>query len=285
TPNDQVAPLSSASVQKVVQDHLGYIWFAYYSTGISRYDGHSMEDYTTDDGLADLTVREVIEDASHHLWVGSESGLVVSEKPLEQYEPGKRIHFTAVLHGTQLVHARIRRNCLAAGDDGSVWVGTQDGLTRYRIEHGALKTSPVNLLGFDHAVNCLVPQARGGVLAGMNAGAVITVDANGRASLLATPPSPPGALAVTSDQTIWGGSVDGSVWKLAGNEVVVVNHDLHERIVALLEDGRRLWVASLGAGAMWLDRNDPAEHAQVHRAQGLLGETLWALLRDREGNI
>jgi len=285
TPNDQVAPLSSASVQKIAQDHLGYIWFAFYSTGIARYDGHAMEDYTTDDGLADLTVRELAEDASHHLWVGSESGLVVSEKPLEAYEPGKRLHFKASLNGTPLVHARIRRNCLAADADGWVWVGTQDGLMRYRIEHNALKSSPVNLLGFDHAVNCLIPRSGGGVLAGMNGGAVIAIDANGRATLLATPPSPPGALFETSDHVIWGGSVDGSVWKLDGNQVVVLNHDVHERIVALLEDGRRLWVASLGAGAMWLDRGDPSQHAPVHRAQGLLGETLWALLRDREGNI
>jgi len=41
TPNDQV-PLSSASVQKIAQDHLGYIWFALYSSGLSRYDGHAM---------------------------------------------------------------------------------------------------------------------------------------------------------------------------------------------------------------------------------------------------
>src|ERR1041385_1130547 len=50
TPNDQV-PLPSASVQKIVQDHLGYIWFAFYSSGLTRYDGHAMESYGTADGL------------------------------------------------------------------------------------------------------------------------------------------------------------------------------------------------------------------------------------------
>ena len=29
TPGDQVSPLSSASVQKITQDHLGYIWLAF----------------------------------------------------------------------------------------------------------------------------------------------------------------------------------------------------------------------------------------------------------------
>src|SRR3977135_1057273 len=76
TPNDQVNPLSSASVQKVMQDHLGYIWFAFYSSGLTRYDGHAMEEYGIADGLRDLTIREVAEDGTHHLWAGSESGLV-----------------------------------------------------------------------------------------------------------------------------------------------------------------------------------------------------------------
>src|SRR5437868_3654660 len=54
TPNDQVSPLPSASVQKIAQDHLGYIWMGFYSTGLTRYDGHSMESYSDQDGLADL---------------------------------------------------------------------------------------------------------------------------------------------------------------------------------------------------------------------------------------
>src|ERR1700741_5077910 len=85
TPNDQVSPLPSASVQKIVQDHLGFIWFGFYSTGLTRYDGHSMENYTENDGLADLTIREIVEDSSHRLWVGSEAGLVVSAQPLDAY--------------------------------------------------------------------------------------------------------------------------------------------------------------------------------------------------------
>jgi signal transduction histidine kinase/DNA-binding response OmpR family regulator/ligand-binding sensor domain-containing protein len=285
TPNDQVAPLSSASVQKVAQDHLGYIWFAFYSTGVSRYDGHSMETYSTDDGLADLTVRDVAEDASHHLWLGSESGLVVSERPLEAYEPGKRVHFAATYAGTPLVHARIRRNCLVVDRRGSVWVGTQDGLVRYRIDRGKLNVSMIDLSAFDHGVNCLAPRADGTMLAGLNAGAVVSIDDAGRAQQVARLASPPAALVETSDGAVWGGSSDGDVWKIENGAVREVAHDLHERICSLLEDGNRIWVASLGAGTMWLDKTDPSIRRGVHRAQGLLGETLWSMLRDREGNI
>src|SRR5216684_2776489 len=154
TPNDQVNPLSSASVQKVTQDHLGYIWLAFYSSGLTRYDGHSMEEYGTDDGLRDLTIREVDEDGTHHLWVGSESGLVVSEKPLDAYEPGRRVHFVPRFGGVPLVQVRIRRNCLVVDRTGAVWTGTQDGIYRYRITARGLEQ---RLLKID------LPEASGGV--------------------------------------------------------------------------------------------------------------------------
>src|SRR6266852_6074049 len=130
TPNDQVNPLSSASVQKVTQDHLGYIWLAFYSSGLTRSDGHSMETYSLADGLADLTVREVVEDSSHHLWVGSESGLVVSEKPLDAYEPGKRVKFVNAVGNERLLQMRVRRNCLVTGIDRWIWARVQDQLVR-----------------------------------------------------------------------------------------------------------------------------------------------------------
>ena len=77
-PSGQALPLPSASVQKLIQDHQGYIWMAFYSTGIARYDGRTMETYGTRDGLMDPTVREIVEDASHRLWVATEAGLAVS---------------------------------------------------------------------------------------------------------------------------------------------------------------------------------------------------------------
>ena len=133
TPSDQVYPLPSASVQKITQDHLGYIWFGFYSTGVTRYDGHSMENYTEADGLGDLTIRELAEDGSHHLWIGSEAGLVVSAQPLDAYDSrtrairlaGRRRAAPAMRAPAQLPHHQ---------RDGSVWAGTQSGVTRYRIE-------------------------------------------------------------------------------------------------------------------------------------------------------
>ncbi|HEX3583404.1 MAG TPA: ATP-binding protein [Thermoanaerobaculia bacterium] len=280
TPSDQVSPLPSASVQKIVQDHLGFIWFGFYSTGLTRYDGHSMENYTENDGLADLTIREMVEDRSHHFWVGSEAGLVVSAQPLDAYD-GTRVQFVSKFGGVPLVPMRIRRNCLVAVRDGSVWAATQSGIIRYRIEGNQLTQRKVD----DRAIESMFARRDGSVAVSFSSGGAAVFAADGTSHPLANGPSQVGTFGETSDGTLWGGGTDGTVWRYAGDRVDVINHDLHERIVTILESRGSLWAASLGNGAVRIDLRDPSKRQRVTRANGLLGDTLWNLFEDHERNL
>ncbi len=67
TPQHQLVPLPSASVQKAIQDSLGYIWLGFFSSGLARYDGHSLELFSGADGLPGPIVREIVEDAQGYL--------------------------------------------------------------------------------------------------------------------------------------------------------------------------------------------------------------------------
>ncbi|HEX7681907.1 MAG TPA: hypothetical protein VF713_27555, partial [Thermoanaerobaculia bacterium] len=214
TSSDQVNPLSSASVQKVTQDHLGYIWFAFYSSGLTRYDGHAMEEYGTDDGLRDLTIREVDEDGTHHLWVGSESGLVVSEKPLDAYEPGKRVRFVNAVGSERLLQMRVRRNCLVTGIDGWIWAGVQDRLVRYRFRGDTLERGTIDSVPMTAGIACMLIRRDGTVLVGLNSGSVLQFDREGkfRGPLQGLPPCVSGALTEARDGAIWGGCTNGVVW-------------------------------------------------------------------------
>ncbi|HEY0159707.1 MAG TPA: response regulator [Thermoanaerobaculia bacterium] len=268
--------LPSASVQKIIQDHQGYIWFAFYSTGIARYDGRTMETYGPADGIADPTVREIVEDGSHRLWVASEAGLVVSEKPLGEYGPGKRLRFTSKLGNVQLTRSRMRRNCVIAAKGGGVWVGTQSSVIHYGA--GAPREYPIA-----GALAMLVRRDGSLVVARAN-GEIVTP----RGVLLKRDVATT-ALVETADGVLWGGSSDGVVWRWRPQDgaPVVVSTEMKERVVALLptRDGRHIWAASLGSGAVRIDRRDHAQHLVVTRANGLLGETLWTLHEDREGNL
>src|SRR5258706_4059426 len=286
--NDQVNPIPSASVQKVTQDHLGYIWFAFYSSGLTRYDGHAMEEYGTADGLRDLTAREVAEDGTHHLWVGSESGLVVSEKSLDAYEPGKRVRFVSAAGNERLMQMRVRRNCLVSGIDGWVWAGMHDRLLRYRFPCDELERGTIDAVPMTGGIAGMLMRRDGVGLVALNSGEVLQFDREGkfRGPLKGLPPCAAVALTEGRDGALWGGCTNGVVWRGQGERYEVVNHDLSERIVSILETSRgEVWIASLGSGAVRIDGRNFADRLIVNRTSDLLSDTLWALYEDREGNI
>jgi signal transduction histidine kinase/DNA-binding response OmpR family regulator/ligand-binding sensor domain-containing protein len=284
-------PLSSASVQKLLQDDQGYIWFAFYSSGLTRYDGHAMEEFGLADGLGDLTVRDFGEDTTHHLWVGSESGLVVSEKPLDAYGPGQRIHFVSKVGNVALPKARIRRNCITTGADGWLWIATVDGVERFRFRGNAVEQGPVDRLKHGDGISSMLAVRDGTLLVALGDATISRIDGSGHE--VATlgvgnhiPPFGVSALMEARDGSLWGGCLNGLVWRLRDGMAVEVNHDLTERVVSIIETSRgEVWAASLGSGAVHLDGSNPAVLHLANRATGLLGDTLWSMIEDREGNL
>ncbi len=276
--------LPSESVQKIIQDHQGFIWLGFYSTGVARYDGRTMESYGVADGIADPTVREIVEDRTHRLWIGTEAGLVVSERPLDGYAPGARVRFV----DKGLTRSRMRRNCVVAAPDGWVWAGTQDGIVRYRFEGTRLRSQTIDLSAVETPVAALAMLVRrdGSVLVSLAAGTIVAVDPQGKVQRVITRSTPATfSLAETPDGTLWGGMVNGAVWRLDNGVTRVVNHELRERVVALLVTrANELWAASLGSGMVRINLRDDSA-LRVTRANGLLTETLWSMLEDREHNL
>jgi signal transduction histidine kinase/CheY-like chemotaxis protein/ligand-binding sensor domain-containing protein len=289
TPGGATAPLPSASVQKIIQDRQGFVWLAFYSSGIARYDGHSMETYGVADGIADPTVRELAQDATQRLWVASEAGLAVSEKPLDRYAPGERLRFVSKVGDVALSRARIRRNCVVTTRDGQVWVGTQDGIIGYHFRGDRLETTKLDLTSIEKqpAAMAMVVRRDGSLLVSLVGGTLVSVQRDAPPRVIARPESVATALVESGDGTLWGGSADGSVWRLDANgALTIVNHDLAERIVVLLATrDHDLWAASLGSGAVRISQKAPEERLVVTASNGLLGGTLWSMLEDSEGNL
>src|SRR5215813_9240216 len=70
--------LSQGTVQAIVQDHVGYLWFGT-EEGLNRFDGYSFVVFkhnSHDPGsLPDDIVSALCEDRQQRLWVGTEHGL------------------------------------------------------------------------------------------------------------------------------------------------------------------------------------------------------------------
>lgn len=304
TPASDRNPLPSAEVIKVYQDSSGYLWFVIFSSGVVRYDGHSFESYSTSDGLKDLAVWEIIEDGAGRLWIGSNAGLVVSERPLGEYAAGERIRFVSTVGTVELVETVVNRNRLAADARGRVWAGTSStGIVRYRVESdgNAMRatcdtlSTDVRGEGKNPTVRSITVRRDGSVWVGIGGGILLAFPADSDTPSTISQEAGLPTQSVTTlyespDGVLWGGCRDGLLWRLdeagGARRVVTVSDRLTSNIAGMLAaSDSTLWVVSEGSGVMKFDPAHPDRTAILTRANGLLSDNVHHLHRDLEGSL
>ena len=294
-------PLPSAAVNKVYQDALGYVWMAVYSSGLVRYDGSSMEIYSAEDGLRDLEVWGVLEDASGRLWVASNAGLSISEEPLADYEHGRRVRFSSAIESLPLLDQRVWTNNVAASRDGSVWAGTpREGVIRYRIDSigparaDTLMTNPSSSPRSNAAVLAVGARSDGSVwiavedggLRFLDEGANVFAETSDHEALRGENVS---VLYEDDSGTLWAGTQDGRVLRLAGSPANLVAEEVGPQLdagvvsIIVSADGA-LWAATEGGGVL---QGDPTigNFRILGRKNGLLSESIHHVTLDVEGNL
>ena len=297
TPENELNPLPSAEVTRVYQDELGYMWFAVYSSGIVRYDGVNMTVYGLDEGLADLYVWDLNEDATGRLWVSSNAGLVVSEKPLGKYGTGERVRFVRHFGDTQLLDVAVNHNKLDVDGKGRIWVGTQSlGVVRYRFASDTVLVADTlstafNGSGNQVAVRSLVARNDGSVWIALLGGNLLKIENEEVSAVYRSGSSiSVNTLFESPDGTLWGGEQNGGIWRLLEDgdepEFVFINSKSTSNIpnIAASSDGT-LWVSSEGSGMQHLDPISRDPIATYTRANGLLAEVVYNIFQDREDNI
>jgi signal transduction histidine kinase/ligand-binding sensor domain-containing protein len=296
SPDNELNPLPSAEVHKVYQDRQGYMWFAVYSSGVVRYNGVSLEIYGLEDGLNDLTVWDMIEGPAGRLWVSSNGGVVVSEKPLNNYEAGERIQFTRQIQGTELINVAVNHNRMAADLKGSLWVGTESlGLVRYKytadgiFESDTLSTS-INESENELAVRSVTVRMDGSVWVALLDGYLLKYDDTVSQIYNTGTQSITNTLYESPDGTLWGGERSGRVWRLnetgGKNEFIYIQTNSNSNIpdITTTSDGS-LWISSEGSGIQIIDPVLGEQIGAYTRANGLLGEIVFNVFEDQENNI
>jgi len=302
TADSELHPLPSAEVHQVYQDRSGYIWLAVYSSGLVRYDGVRMQRYGTEHGLRDLNVWDMIEDPTGRLWVSSNAGLVVSEKPLAAYDAGKRITFISETPESRLLDVAVNHNRMAVDSKGLLWVGTENlGIVRYRFrDNGVLESDTLSPIGTapvpgdELPVRSLTARHDGSVWVSLFDGRIVRMkDGKRNLMLKLGEESYANVLYETQGGLLWGGSKDGRVWRLqepeegeGGRRVRDVSRKLNSNIVDITSDsGGIIWVSSEGSGMLRIDPQDVTDPANYTRSNGLLGNIVYNALEDRERNI
>jgi ligand-binding sensor domain-containing protein len=108
--------LSQSTVQAILQDHVGFVWFGT-EEGLNRYDGYEFVVFKHNPNdprsLPDDVVTVLYEDAQQQLWVGTEHGICLFNRSNETFTRVPPI----VDHVTSIVE----------GADGTLWVGAEGG--------------------------------------------------------------------------------------------------------------------------------------------------------------
>ena len=117
--------LSQSSVQVILQDRRGFLWFGT-EDGLNRYDGYSFKIYKPDpdvpNSLSDRWITSLVEDREGYLWIGTRLGL-------NRYDP-RTEEFVRFLHDEQNPASLVDNHIgvLYIDRKDNLWIGTESGL-------------------------------------------------------------------------------------------------------------------------------------------------------------
>jgi len=249
--------LAQSSVEVIVQDQDGYMWFAT-QDGLQRYDGYNFltlrHDPTDPGSLADNTVNALALGADGALWVGT------GAKGLDRLDPGTRhfTHFQNQPHDpTSLADDSVL--ALYLDHEHRLWVGTGAGLDRFDGKQGFRHYAvPAKLPNGDH-VYSLYEDKTHRLWVGTAHGLYYLDAATDR------------VVSFIADGT-----------HSADERGVFTESPIH----ALGESGDMLWVSS-GRGIVALDARRVAKQFYTHSksADSLSNDHALALLQDTTGDM
>ncbi len=273
-----VQGLISNEISSLCQDKAGNIWIGEWWGGVSRYDGHSLTNYSVAQGLNSDLVHNVFADKSGNIWIGTGSGL-------NKFD-GKYITHYSVSEGLgdNTVHQ------IAEDKHGNIWFGTNNGLYRF---DGKSFTHYTTAQGLPDNIVKNVQQDRKGNLWIGSLGGLTKVDGDSlriyTTALDLDVMTSVGSIAEDNEGNLWFGAADGSSGGLYKYDGRFFSHYTTKgglcsnRISRLATDkDGNLWIGSWDHG---VSRYDGKTFTNLGTEQGLSNEVVPAVLPDRRGNI
>ncbi|MGD9361593.1 MAG: two-component regulator propeller domain-containing protein, partial [Desulfobacterales bacterium] len=299
--------LSSDQTRNVVQDKLGFMWFATLG-GLSRYDGASVKVYRHDpddaNSLSHNIARALIVDQRGVLWIGTWGG------GLNRYDREKNafIHYRHEPDNPRSLSHDIVRT-VYEDRDGTIWVGTMRGLnkldrdsrqfTRYQHDPGDPNSLSNNIIW------SVVQDSRGALWVGTGNG-LNRFDPDTETFIrYRHDPDDPVSISNNSVRAIhedrsgnlWLGTA-GGLDKLNPERVRIktYQHDKnnpqslsHNIIHAVHEDrSGRLWIGTWGGGLNRFDRDSETFMHYRHNAEdpySLSSDSIWHIYEGQDGML
>ena len=144
--------LAHNAINRIVRDSRGFLWFCT-DEGLSRFDGYAFTNFGTDQGLPHASVNDLLETRSGEYWLATDGGLVRfnptgrPDSRVVYAHDGARPDalFMVVLPGDDDGRRARATTALLEGADGTLWVGTENGLYRLNRANGGTSLRSVEI--------------------------------------------------------------------------------------------------------------------------------------------
>jgi ligand-binding sensor domain-containing protein len=264
--------INAEKIDCIYQDYEGSLWLGTHS-GMYRYRGDAFISFGVHEGLSNYFIFGVTEDQSGHIWACSETGGVFRMDDNETF-----VNYT-VKDGLP----SNRTNDAETTPDGSVWVGTGNGLARWK--NGRFTTyTKKNGLESD-TVNTLMTDRKGRLWIGGGQG--ITLFENEKFTAYKIPPGNKKAFNVwylteTPDGKIWVGTYLGGLYVFDGKaftDATALIGLKTESYFSICQDKTgRMFFGTLDGVFMW----DGKRGDKISEVDGMNSDLVYAMLLDKE---
>ena len=155
--------LSHGNVQSILQDYLGFMWFAT-EDGLNKYDGYTFTTYRHDPldstSLSSNYLSWIYEDSERNLWISTIGG------GLNKYnrDQDNFISFKPDRDNPESIITDVMQQTVAFNYDGKevLWIGTQFGLCKMDIATQRFKYYPHTERDFPYSyIECMVVDSSG----------------------------------------------------------------------------------------------------------------------------
>lgn len=134
--------LADNTVYSINQDNRGYLLFATSEGGLSCYDGKMFHNFNEASGISSNLVSTIQVDRFNYYWLGTSKGL--NKIKLTEYFDIDFSKFYSDQNG--LEGSEFGNNSLYIDNEGIIWAGTTEGLTRFNTELDYPNVTPPNLV-------------------------------------------------------------------------------------------------------------------------------------------
>ncbi|MDO6434784.1 two-component regulator propeller domain-containing protein [Flavitalea sp. BT771] len=246
--------LSSNTVNALLKDKLGYMWFAT-EDGLNKFDGISFTVYNHNNldtsSIATNQIQTIYEDPAGNLWIGTNRTLSLYDRKKDCFQNFDITNGTAV-------------RSICSDGAGHLWIGCYAGLILYdpASRHTKYYTKdaekPDRLLS--NTITCVFRDSRRRTWVGSNSGLYLYQPSTDNFKRFYTDPADPGsisdnvikAIAEDRDGRLWFGTNNGGLNLLQGDDCHFTRYTSNKADVHSLSSLRIYSIVPESSGDLWI---------------------------------